>query len=331
MTAKPKGLLRVHLISGASGEQQTLISYWKSRDHYELYGAGLLRSLAAAVIRQGPFAPVTEPKTPWIKKVDFGKVVPWVLTVVTTALALRAHYFLLLGVPHVTFDPPAGVENHLESEPFKIECKIKNVGHCNAKLYAVTTTTTPVSGIAFVSGLSQPGEIPPNDALTLQAVFKGDIPGDYTVKFSGGLSNGMFINRSWSGLSLNVHVWPVCRAFITGDPRCPADKHICVLAGTIEIGRSADNGVEVAAILSKHPDIDFDELNLEGQSQPVHQLRSAHSANPSKTVTKIGWTVERAKAFTNVPFSIVLKSSRPMPPPEWADVAHAIRLDASLK
>jgi len=330
--ARFSGLSHIHVIATQAGKH-TLISYWKTRDHFERFGQDLYDSLGAMPALEGLVSLAAKPKKPWYKYITPGPLYSFLVTfaaIVAIVLAIRTNFDALFGAPTVEFERVSKGDNYLKNEPFTIDGRVRNIGSCNAKIDHIKRRTRPTAGIQVIAGDPQIGQIPPNQLSEIHVTAQGLTSGTYDIIYSARISNGFFRRRTWEGFHLKVQIWKDCEALKSQDFRL-IDSQNCEIDGMLYVGRAPENGIEVGALLTGHPEISFRNAGCPGNTAAPARTVFGPTEEPAKRTLKILWRTGKVSAFTKVPFLVELMSERPLSKSDWEAVVGMITIDTKLK
>jgi hypothetical protein len=323
------GLVHVHVVSSQS-ENHTIISYWKTRDHFQMCGSQLYEHLGASKILEGLAGLACKPAKPWHQYITPGPLYSLLITIVAfiaALLALRTNYALVFGTPMVEWQALNKEENYLKDEPFTIDGKILNIGDSNVKINHIKMRVYPGTGIVVAPDMPRIAETTPNQASDVHLTIRGSKTGIYDIVYSGRISNGFpGGHKTWEGFDIKVHIWRDCEAIKSPRFR-PIDSKQCIIEGTLNVGRTAEKGIEVGALLIGHPEVSFANAGCPGNTAEVAHTVNGPNQESAKRTTKILWRTSRVSQFTSIPFVVDIVCQRPLNDVEWKKIADAVEMD----
>ena len=332
------GLLLCYVVRRPEG-RDTLVTFWRSHDHYRSNSPKCFLVLGLSPADHGWISSIVEKRESALKQIRAALCRPAVIiSVLATSAAIYSNIASLRSAITDLFVAPT---SQLADEPKRmvrsdrpvtIQGRILNFGEVTAN-FKVTNIDVSPSG-AGLDPPALPTPMPKLEAGKEGAVSLKMIPrrkGEFTVTVRGVASNDWF-GQSDILWPIAVSIWEPIDGGKSELWRVVDEGKGCAVKCRLQIGRASDAGFFCGIKLEGERDVDF-EPTVQCPSRPNPTVTSLPAAGENDArIIQIEWdSPGKTEAFSVCEFYVRLKSATPKTSEEWSRIARKVTPDATLK
>ncbi|WP_438481798.1 hypothetical protein [Oleiharenicola lentus] len=333
-----RGLLICYVVR-AEGTDATdaVVSFWESRERFDLCTAEFHRNLSLSVTQQGLVAAVAAPKVAWSRRLGRWWRQPTNMFLMIATLAavygnlesIRNGYHQILDVPQCEIaDASSRQHNVLVNAEETIVLKMLNPGRVPANLELGAVETAPAEGLnlAFAgAGLRKGAKIDSGQTGEVPFKITGTKADTYAVKAHAKASNdwGLGGNLTWDFI---VRVWKPTDPGVPTWEVNPSGTH-CVAKFRAQIGRKFERGLRASFQLTGAPGVKLSNNSFSAAPRRGSLTLYSPSGAGENYTAMLDWNSDGSvEPFTEQKFQVVLESVHSRDSAAWKNVIDKLEL-----